>query len=459
MKDNDTFPKTFNRREFLSVSGKGIAAATVASLLASELTGCGSSSAASASGTWETSRANDFTLSGDYIYVNNSTLGTTLRTVQERMEQVNRVIAEGCNVDHFVSDIIMAMSPVLDSFIRLVNGHVHPATKGRHAGFVSSVTEGMSLIANGLTFSRGDVIITTDHEHTGAFTMWKLQADRFGAGVIQVPLLDPSDTELSWRENLVQRFREAIANAPGAVRVLSFPVITCSTGHILPVRDICAIAKSFGAISVVDAAQAFTVIPLDVQAFDCDAMVVNGHKYLCGPVGSGFVTVHPRLTGELSSFWPTIVDDNYYHPENLMRHYPYRKGGVQAYTNILPLADALAQVFRLGMETIASRLSEIGGHLRECLAAYPDRFEIITPTVPDSGSVMTCFRVKGIASQKVFETLRDTYKIHGKHATEGFAADAAGSVNGAMRLSPHYYLSETEFLYIKNALYKIAGII
>jgi selenocysteine lyase/cysteine desulfurase len=458
MKDNDTFPQAFNRREFLAASGKGIAAATVASLLSAQLTGCGSSSASTASGSWVTSRANDFTLSGDYIYVNNSTLGTTLRTVQERMEQVNKIIAEGCNVDRFVSDIIMAMSPILDSFIKLVNGHVHPTTKGRYAGFVSSVTEGMSLIANGITFSGGDVIITTDHEHTGAFTMWKLQADRFGARVIQVPLLDPSDTEFNWRENLVQRFRQACLSAPGAVRVLSFPAITCSTGHILPVRDICAVSKSFGAISVVDAAQAFTVIPLDVQAFDCDAMVVNGHKYLCGPVGSGFVTVHPRFTATLSSLWPTIVDDNYYHPENLARHYPYRKGGVQAYTNILPLADALAQLLRLGMETIASRLSGIGIRFRECLAAYPDHFELITPMDAESGSVMTCFRVKGIASQTVFETLRDTYKIHGKHATEGFAADNAGNINGAVRLSPHYYLSETEFLYIKNALYKIAGI-
>lgn len=459
MKEKDLFLTACSRREFLAASGKGIAAAAVASLISAQLSGCGSSSASTASGAWEISRANDFTLNGDYIYVNNSTLGTTLKAVQERMEQVNKIIAEGCYVDRFVSDIIMALSPVLDSFIKLVNGHVHPTTKGRYAGFVSSVTEGMSLIANGITFSAGDVIITTDHEHTGAFTMWKLQADRFGARVIQVPLLDPSDTEQNWRENLIERFRQACLNAPGAVRVLSFPVITCSTGHILPVRDICAVAKTFGAISVVDAAQAFTVIPLDVQAFDCDAMVVNGHKYLCGPVGSGFVTVHPRLTATLSSLWPTIVDDNYYHPENLARHYTYRKGGVQAYTNILPLADALAQVFRLGMGPIASRLSAIGGRLRESLAAYPDRFELITPMDVDSGSVMTCFRVKGTASQTVFETLRDVYKIHGKHATEGFAAGNDGNVNGAVRLSPHYYLSESEFVYIKNALYKTAGII
>ncbi len=286
----------------------------------------------------------------------------------------------------------------------------------------------------------------------------RLQADRFGARVVQVPLLAPMDGEASWRENLVERLRQACRDAEGRVRVVSFPVITCSTGHLLPVKELCAVAKSFGAISVVDAAQAFAVVPLDVRAFDCDAMVVNGHKYLCGPVGSGFVTVHPRLIATLGSFWPTIVDDNYYHPENPLRHYPHRKGGVWAYTNILPLADALAQVFRLGMQTITSRMAEIGGRLRGALAAYPDRFELITPMDPSSSSVMTCFRIRGIPSETVYETLRDRYAIHCRHATEGFPADASGAVNGAVRLSPHYYVSESELSRIIGALYQIAGI-
>jgi len=458
MTDNDAVSSTYSRREFIAASGKGIVGAAIASMLAANTTGCNSKAAAYDSGMWETVRHNDFTLNDGYIYVNNSTLGTTLRAVQERMAEVNHIFTQGCYLDRFVGEIIRALPPILDSFVTLVNGHVDPATKGRYAGFVSSVTEGMSLIANGLTFSTGDVIITTDHEHKGAITMWRLQADRFGARLIQVPLLGPMDSETSWRESLVERFRQTCRNAEGQVRVVSFPVITCSTGHLLPVRELCAVARSFGAISVVDAAQAFAVVPLDVQAFDCDALVVNGHKYLCGPVGSGFVTVHPRLIATLDSFWPTIVDDNYYHPENPQRHYPYRKGGVWAYTNILPLADALAQVFRLGMQTITSRMSEIGNRIRGSLVAYPDRFELITPMDPSSSSLMTCFRIRGIPSETVYGILRDRYAIHCKHATEGFTADASGTVNGAVRLSPHYYVSEAELSKITGALYEIAGI-
>jgi isopenicillin-N epimerase len=447
----------YNRREFLQLTGKTVIGTGVASLLATQISGCASSQATTDYDFWQTVRWNDFTLGSEYLYLNNSTFGTTLKAVQKRMAAIGDIMARGCYLDRFVAEIIRSLSPLYDSFATLVNAHTSPSSTGRYSASVTSVTEGMSLLANGISFSAGDVIITTDHEHTGGLTMWKLQADRYGARVVQVPLIDPADTEETWRANLVERFRSACIGG-GAVRVISFPAITCSTGHILPAREICALARSLGAISIIDGAQAFTVIPLDVTSLDCDALVVNGHKYLCGPVGSGFLTIHPRLLATLSSFWPTIVDDNYYNPGNLQRHFPHRKGGVQAYTNLLSLSEALAQVTRLGMDRITGRLLSIGQRIRADLLSYPDKFELITPVDPSLSCVMTCFRVKGMPSETVYSMLRDRYAIHVKHATEGFPPDGTGAVNGAVRLSPHYYLAESEMLYLLSALHEIAGI-
>jgi isopenicillin-N epimerase len=448
----------YNRREFLQLSGKTVLGSGVASLLATQITGCASSQAATDYDFWQTVRRNDFTLNSAYLYLNNSTFGTTLKAVQNRMAEVGNIMAQGCYLDRFVAEIIRSLSPLHDSFATLVNAHTSPSSTGRYSAIITSVTEGMSLVANGITFSSGDVIITTDHEHTGGLTMWKLQADRYGARVIKVPLIDAEDTAATWRANLVERFRSACTGAGGTVRVISFPAITCSTGHILPAREICALARSIGAISIIDGAQAFTVIPLDVQSLDCDVLVVNGHKYLCGPVGSGFLTVHPRLLTTLSSFWPTIVDDNYYNPGNLQRHFPHRKGGVTAYTNVLSLAEALAQVTRLGQDRITSRLLEIGQRIRTDLLSYPDRFELITPNDPSLSCIMTCFRIRGISSETVYSTLRDRYGIHVKHATEGFLPDGSGEANGAVRLSPHYYLAESEMIYLLSALHEMGGI-
>ena len=72
---------------------------------------------------------------------------------------------------------------------------------------------------------------------------------------------------------------------------------------------------------------------------------------------------------------------------------------------------------------------------------------------------MTCFRVKGMLSETVYETLRDQYSIQVKHSTEGFTElDPSGNVNGAVRLAPHYYNTTTEFNLLQKALSEIAGL-
>lgn len=113
MTDNDAVSSTYSRREFIAASGKGIVGAAIASMLVANTTGCNSKAAAYDSGMWETVRHNDFTLNDGYIYVNNSTLGTTLRAVQERMAEVNRIFTQGCYLDRFVGEIIRALPPIL----------------------------------------------------------------------------------------------------------------------------------------------------------------------------------------------------------------------------------------------------------------------------------------------------------------------------------------------------------
>lgn len=395
---------------------------------------------------WGKIRARDFELSHDSIYVNNSTLGATLKAVRKRMEEVQKAFSQGCNLDRFVSEIILSIRPIRESMARIVNS---PAA-GKYIGNVDSVTEGMSLVANGLTLSGGDAILITDHEHTGGRTMWELQRDRYGARVITVPLLGPDDTEATWKANLLERFRDALS--AGDVKAMSFPWVTTSTGHVLPAKALCSLALEYGAVSVVDAAQAFAILPIDVADLDCDFLVCNGHKYLCGPVGSGFLCVHPRRLTELSSFWPTVVDETYYSPQDLSRHYPYRKAGVSAYTNLLPLQEALLYYESLGAAAVHARLSLLGSWIRAGLSTFPDRFRLITPASSDLSCVMTCFRMvePGPSSEEVVARLRDEFAIHAKWAEEGGA--------DAVRLSPHYFTKVSEFEKIAKALCSIAGV-
>lgn len=407
---------------------------------------------------WEAVRKRCFELSPRYVYLNNSTMGPTLKSVRIRASEVQRVFSDGCTVDRWLNQILPPLGPIRDMLVSIVNGWDLPAESPRHgtgyyAGVVDSVTEGMSLVANGLTFSPADTILITDHEHTGGETMWELQRDRYGVNLVEVPLLGPEDEGPGgWNAGILERFVQAFRSH--SVKVLSFPYVTTSTGHILPAQQLCALARDYGAISVVDAAQAFAILPINVQELDCDFLVVNGHKYLCGPIGSGFIVVNPRILDTVESFWPTVIDEIYYHPtpHPYLPHLPHRKGGLAAITSIIPLMEALAHYTGIGAGSVYERLLLLGQKLRNFFASYPDLFELITPLDDASSCVMTCFRPAartGLTSAMIYARLKDEYGIHAKHATEGGA--------DAVRLSPHYYAREQEIYRLFQALAKMAA--
>jgi isopenicillin-N epimerase len=464
-----------SRRDFIKVCGKVTAGLSLASLtgvqpaLTSPAQAETGTSDSSGSVNWRNVRARYFNLSNDYIYMNNSTMGATLVPVSDRMQEVQKIFSDGCTLDRFFNEIITALPILRDKMREIVNADVYipptnppgmPLIPGKYVGNVDSVTEGMSLVANGLGLRNGDVILTTDHEHSGGRTMWELQRDRFGAiwGTFELVHEDDTD-EATWANNLVQRFKDKVSTYPvGSVKVLSFPWVTTSTGHVLPAKELCVAAKDRGIISVIDGAQAFTIIPMDLKQVPCDFLVVNGHKYLCGPIGSGFIVVDENQLSGNSTFWPTVLDDQVYKAFGNQNPHSnaHRKSGISSYTNLLPLYDALLFYASLGPQNVYSRLLQIGQWLRSGLTAFSDRFELITPISSDLSCVMTCFRINGIPSQTVYETLKNEYAIQVKHSTEGFGV--GGNVNGVVRISPHYYNTDKEFNQLAKALCEIAGV-
>jgi isopenicillin-N epimerase len=402
--------------------------------------------AASSQDFWEMVRQQYFSLSPDYIYMNNSTFGASTNQVVSHALEVQQMFAQGCYLMKFLREVIFKLSGIYTGMARLVNGHDQEG--GKYIGLVDSVTEGMSLVANGLNINSGDVILTTDHEHTGGLTCWSLQQQRRGARVIEIPLVQGGYGQADWQEQLLERFEAALASQ--SVKVVSFSYTTTSTGHVLPAKELCALARRYGAISVIDAAQAFAIVPLDMQDLDCDFMVMNGHKYLNGPIGSGFVCVNPRMVSSLDSFWGTVVDDNVFYPENLARNRPYRQGGVQAYASVLPLSTAISFYEELGADLVHNRLNAIGRWLRTGLSRYGSAFEILTPTAEGQSAVMTCFRMGGMSSETAVDTLSRSYGIEVKHAEEGGA--------DAIRLAPHYYNTGAEFISLAAAICAMAGV-
>jgi len=88
---------------------------------------------------------------------------------------------------------------------------------------------------------------------------------------------DPSDNQF-WDEVITDR--------------VAFVLVThalSNTSDLLPVESICTKAKEVGAISVVDIAQSFGAVPVDVAKWDPDFVIGTGVKFLCFGPGACFL--------------------------------------------------------------------------------------------------------------------------------------------------------------------------
>lgn len=158
----------------------------------------------------------------------------------------------------------------------------------------TSATQAMFLIAQGLHFTHGDQIITTDHEHPGGRLGWDWVARRYGVEVITIPIA-PDETD---PQAIVERFADRIAPR---TRALSFSHVLYTTGVKLPVAELCGLAREHGCIAIVDGAQGPGGMPVDVQALGCHAYAASGHKWLMGPKGTGFLYISPEMSGALDA--------------------------------------------------------------------------------------------------------------------------------------------------------------
>jgi cysteine desulfurase/selenocysteine lyase len=146
--------------------------------------------------------------------------------------------------------------------------------------FTRGTTEAINLVANAWgsnAIGRGDTILLTEMEHHSNIVPWQLLAERAGAKIEYVPVLGDSGLlDLEAAELLLS----------ARPKIFALTHISNTLGVINPVRDLCALARQRGVVTLIDAAQSAGHCPIDVEAIGCDFLAFSGHK-TCGPTGIG----------------------------------------------------------------------------------------------------------------------------------------------------------------------------
>ena len=146
-------------------------------------------------------------------------------------------------------------------------------------GFTRGATESLNLVATGWGASRlgpGDEVLVSGLEHHSSVLPWRRVCRATGARLVVAPL-DASGTVPL----------EAFSRRMGhRTRVVVMTHLSNVTGAVLPVRAVASLARSLGALVVVDGAQAVAHLDVDVAALGCDFYAFSAHK-MYGPDGVG----------------------------------------------------------------------------------------------------------------------------------------------------------------------------
>lgn len=102
--------------------------------------------------------------------------------------------------------------------------------------------------------------------------------------MLRAPLLRSGLVDLEILESVIRQ-----AETPALVAV---QLANNETGVIQPIAKIAAICRQYGALLLVDAAQAFGRIPVSIVDLDATYLVVSSHK-LGGPPGAGALVLAP----------------------------------------------------------------------------------------------------------------------------------------------------------------------
>ena len=147
--------------------------------------------------------------------------------------------------------------------------------------FTAGSTAGLNLVAQsygGSALRPGDEILISEMEHHSNIIPWHLVAERTGAAIRPIPVMDSGGLDLAAFERLLGP-RTRIVAVCHASNVM---------GAINPINAIAAMAHEVGAVVVVDGAQSVPHLRVDLQAIDCDFFACSAHK-LYGPTGIGLL--------------------------------------------------------------------------------------------------------------------------------------------------------------------------
>ena len=277
-----------------------------------------------------------------------------------------------------------------------------------------STTMGLGLLYGGLTLRDGQEILTTVHDHYSTETSLRLNAERTGATIRQIPLYQSLNnvSRLELLDNLIKNIRPN-------TRIVAVTWVHSSTGLKLPIQEMAQAihelnesrAEQDRVIFCVDGVHALGVENFRLSNVGCDFLIAGTHKWMFGPRGTGLVWGHQRAWPVANAIIPTFNTHVYdmwmkvSPPKDLPRSVYMTPGGFHSFEHRWALDEAFRFHEAIGKARVTQRIYDLNQQLKQGLAKIP-HVTLHTPMSQDLSSGIVCFEVAGLAPRQVIERLR-----------------------------------------------------
>ncbi|NUU63104.1 aminotransferase class V-fold PLP-dependent enzyme [Paenibacillus agri] len=228
-------------------------------------------------------------------------------------------------------------------------------------------------------------------------------------------------------------------------------------GSILPIGDIGDLAKSHGAIFLVDGAQSAGALDIDVTSMNIDLLAFPGHKGLLGPQGTGGLYIAPHLDLE-----PLMLGGTGSQSENieqpLVRPDRY-EAGTQNAVGIAGLMAGVKKVRSIGVDVIGEREWSLAQTMMEGLTVIPG-IRLLGPALGAPRTGIVSFVIEGHDSAGIAHRLDREYNIAvraGMHCTPLAHTAVNTLASGAVRASVGVDSTEQDISRMLAAMKELYG--
>jgi len=279
-----------------------------------------------------------------------------------------------------------------------------------------NTTEAVNTVIFGLDLKAGDEVILTKYDYPNMINAWKQRERRDGVVLKWLDFDIPMESD----ELVVEKFKAAIT---AKTKVFHITHMINWTGHIMPAKALCSLARENGILSLVDGAHTFGHMDFNIPDLGCDFFGTSLHKWLCAPFGTGLLYIQKE---KINQVWPLLAS-----PEN-------QADNIRKFENIGTRSFAIEQAIGSAIDFHQA----IGSARKEARLQYLKRYWVdrvkdlpkvrcYTATDDMHSRALFNFGIEGMDAGPVHNWLFRYYKIH----TSPIKWE---KVNG-VRITPHVY--------------------